>query len=461
MGLTGSKGDNNNPIHVTREFYEPEVGLPVYAVQSALVDPLLNDLGPRKRLYISHFSDLVCQDLVSFDQRDHTNPFRSVITLLGTFDYLREIILATSAVHMVTLHRSNGRPHQKELVDALTAKGRAYRLLRQALDHLQEDHHLDAASQPVIVFIAVVFFINFDLIDSGRGSWKTHIEAAGKLITSIQGASSKAVIPPAVAQLADIVMADCITYHILASGFSGAANENQAALSAFAGIDVPATLQRAAAFSYGCYPPSMLEILSRAGRLDGAGTGAGTGTAAAASVIMEASGMMDQLRGEDVRAWVYGIEGLAPNDDLETRVSLARAHMAAACLYIVLAVPDVVRYRRADGATCSVESLTQEVLHHLASVPATHVLAKGAIWPTFMVGAQAEDPAGRQWCLGRMQRIWQSKSWICPWGYVESTIDMMQRIWQARDRRLKEGGDRDGMNWLQEVKATADHVLIV
>lgn len=495
----------------------------MYAVKPGLIDPLFKDLGPRQRLYISHcksssflshinqtpdaihhiylfhlpqwqphtdtdsplsqVSNLVCQDLVSFDQQDHNNPFRSVITLLGSFDYLREIIVATSAVHMVTLRRSHGHPHQRELIDALTAKGRAYRLLRRALDQ-----QLDAASLS-IVFIAVVFFINFDLIDSGRGSWKTHIEAAVKLIGSIQGiqqggaaaastsitSTTTANIPPGVAQLADLVMADCVTYHILGAGFSGAA-DNQAAAAAFAGVDVAATLQRAAPFSYGCYPPPMLDVLSRAARLS-AGEGA------------EAAALLRRLRAVDVRAWVYGIEGLAPNDDREVRVSVACAHRAATCLYVVLAVPDVVLYHPVDAdlvgdgggggggddggdggdgakaaasaAAAGVEALSREVLYHLASVPVAHSLAKGLIWPTFMAGAQAEDLASRQWCLGRMQRIWQSTPWICPWGYIQSAMNMMQRVWERRDRRLKEGDHGEGMNWLQEVKATADHVLIV
>lgn len=486
LELTGSNDDDSHYGHVTREISGLEVGLPVYAVKPGLIDPLFKDLGPRQRLYISHFSNLVCQDLVSFDQQDHNNPFRSVITLLGSFDYLREIIVATSAVHMVTLRRSHGHPHQRELIDALTAKGRAYRLLRRALDQ-----QLDAASLS-IVFIAVVFFINFDLIDSGRGSWKTHIEAAVKLIGSIQGiqgggaaaaASSTSTstststtstttatnIPPGVAQLADLVMADCVTYHILGAGFSGAA-DNQAAAAAFAGVDVAATLQRAAPFSYGCYPPPMLDVLSRAARLS-AGEGA------------EAAALLRRLRAVDVRAWVYGIEGLAPNDDREVRVSVACAHRAATCLYVVLAVPDVVLYYPVDmdlggdggdggdsgggggaaasAAAAGVEALSREVLYHLASVPVAHSLAKGLIWPTFMAGAQAEDLASRQWCLGRMQRIWQSTPWICPWGYIQSAMNMMQRVWERRDRRLKEGDHGEGMNWLQEVKATADHVLIV
>ncbi|KAK7741784.1 hypothetical protein SLS53_004848 [Cytospora paraplurivora] len=481
MAQTCSNGDSVYRGHLSGKGSSVEGGIALNSVRPALVDPLLKDLSPRHRLYINHFSTLVCQDLVSFDQQDHSNPFRSVITLLGSFDYLREIILAVSAVHMVTLRRSHGHPYQQELIDALTAKGRAYRLLREALGGHNTTTTTTTTTTP-IVFIAVVFFINFDLIDSGRGNWKTHIQAAGRLITSIQGSTATtptptptptpATPPRAIAQLADTVIADCITYQILGSVLTAPppppppeddSSATAGTLPTFTGIDIPAALQRAAAVSYGCFPPSMLDILSRAGRLAAAGGHAnGAGAGAGAVVEEEAGLLMGQLRGVDARAWVYGIEGLSPRDDLEVRVAMACAHRAAICLYIVLAVPDVVRYRlgERDDGYGFVGSLAREVLFHLASVPVDHALAKGLIWPTFMAGAQAEDLASRQWCLGRMQRIWCSGPWSCPWGYVESAMDMMQRVWEARDRKLEEG-DRDGMNWLQEMRATADHVLIV
>lgn len=74
-----------------------------------------------------------------FRQQKHTNPFHSAITLLGTFDYLREV----SGPHGHSAPVSQGHPYQKELIDALTAKDQAYRLLRRALDHLK-----DASPEP-------------------------------------------------------------------------------------------------------------------------------------------------------------------------------------------------------------------------------------------------------------------------------------------------------------------------
>lgn len=268
--------------------------------------------------------------------------------LLGEFNYLREIILATSAVHVVTLRRCRGLPHHRELVDALAARSRATRFLCQALEQLSP------ADKP-IAMIAVAFFINFDLIDSGRGQWKTHIEAAGSLIASIQGLSRS--LPPSFVQLADSVVADCITYHILGAGFASPADP---AMSAFDSVDVVSTLQRGAAFSYGCSPPVVLDALLRASRLS-------------PDNVPKAVALLQALRGYDTRRWVYDIPGLSPDDDLELRVSMADAHRVATILYVALAVPGSLSCLAAAAATT--ESVLAELVRHLAAVPLGHDLA--------------------------------------------------------------------------------------
>lgn len=350
--------------------------------------------------------------------------------LLGSFDYLREIILATSAVHMVTLRRCRDLPHQQELVDALAAKGRAIHLLRRALGQLTADN------KP-IVMIAIAFFINFDLIDSGRGQWKTHIEAAGSLISSIQGLSRQS-LSPSFARLADSVVADCITYHILGAGFASPADP---AMSAFDSVDIVSTLQRGAAFSYGCCPPLVLNALLKASRLS-------------PENLKGAVVLLEELQNYDTRKWVYEIPDLSPNDDLEVRVSMAQTHRLATMLYIGLAVSGSLSRLRPATST---DSVLSDLLHHLAAVPLEHVLAKGVIWPTFMAGAQADDESSRQWCFGRMEFIWHSCPWICPWGYIEAAIDMLQRVWRVRD---VDDGTRV-INWLQDMRGMRDHCLIV
>lgn len=375
----------------------------------------------------------MCQNLVSFDQDDHKNPFRSTITLLGEYDFLREIILATSAIHIATLRRSRGQPSHRELADALAARGRAYRLLRLALANL------GVASKQAVAMIAVVFFVNFDLIDSGQGSWMPHMKAAGNLVSSIQHFQGE--IPPFITRLADIVIADCLTYHILGSALAGVGH---AAMGAFEAIDIASTLQKAAVYSYHCCPPFVLGLMAMACKLT-------------VEDVLEAKFLVDRLCTFDVERWVHNLEGLHSTDDLEVRVSMASAHRAAACLFIVLIVPDVSMHLAEQLLPASI---VQEIFGHLSAIPIEHALAKGVIWPTFLAGAQADDPISRRWYLQRMQKMWFSTAFICPWGYIELAIVMLQDVWQARDRKTKHQ-ILSGPNWLQELRGSKERCLIV
>lgn len=370
---------------------------------------------------------------MSFDQNDHSNPFRSAITLTGEYDFLREIILATSAIHISTIRRSRGYPAHQELADALAARGTAYFLLRQALGNL------GVASQRAIVMIAVVFFINFDLIDSGHGSWMPHMKAAGGLVSSLR--DLKGDIPPFIAQLADVVVADCLSYHILGSALGGV---DETAIGAFQAIDIASTLQKAAVYSYHCCPPFVFDLLARACKLS-------------VENVAEAEVLVNQLRAYEVEAWLRDLEGLPSTDDVEVRLSMGFAHRAAACLFVVLVVPKVLNQLASPNL---LEILVRELFGHLSAIPIEHALAKGVIWPTFLAGAQADDAASRQWCLLRMQTMWYSTPWICPWGYIESAIGMMQDVWKARDQKTKDKID-GGLNWLQELRGLKQYCLIV
>lgn len=286
--------------------------------------------------------------------------------------------------------------------------------------------------------IAVIFFVNFDLIDSGRGKWRTHVEAAGNMIASLQklgtplSSALPSALPSCVARLADTVVADCTTYYILGSLFAPA---NDLAIPAFDSIDIPATLQRVEAISYICCPPLVLDSLRKASTLP-------------MDDVSRATSLTETLRDFDVRAWVYSIPGLLPDfdDELDLRVSIAGAHRSAACLYIALAVP----------SSTTAEDWADEILACLAAVPADHQLAKGAIWPMFMAGAQAADWATRQWCLGRMRAVIDDNPSVCPWGYVDSAVEDMRRIWAMRDANMC-----SGKNWLHAVRENGDQCLII
>lgn len=412
------------------------------SISPSLLDPLLNHLSSSSRNYVHHFANSVCRDLVAVD---HQNPFRIMIPLISRFDYLHEIVVATSAMHLVALHRFQGRSAPTQLVDALVAKGKAIRLLREAVSSA-------TPTSQAMVLAAIVFFVNLDLIDSGRGAWKKHIEAAEILISSLHHGHTSGSGPQleaSIAPLADAIAADCLTYRIFGSTIS-TAETSPTAMAAYVqdDIDVLSVLQRAEAHSYHCCPPAILHIILSASRL------CSSTEPNAAEVAVS---LLAQARALDVREWVYSIQGLSPQDDLEARVSLASAHRAAACLYVLLAVPGVSD--EIPENTQQPDDLVLEILYHLSSVPIDHVLLKGTVWPTFMAGAQTDDAMLRSWCIDRLRAVWTLNPFVCPWGYIRTATEMLEEIWSARDQALPSEGGK--WNWLQKLKNSGETYLIV
>jgi hypothetical protein len=356
-----------------------------------------------------------------------------IVPLAAKFNFLQAIIVATGAMHLASaLYGRRGQEARSELVDALVAKDKAIRLLRSAIDSV-------TAADQAMVLAATVFLINIDLIDSGKGGWQAHIEAASTLMMSL---SDPVHAPPeSLMPLLDAIAADCLTYRVLGSAISGVCLRSWDDDLA----DMLPVLRRAEPYSYHCCPPEILQILLSASSLCG-------DEPAGETKIERALSLLQQARSMDVANWVYSIRGLSAQDDLVTRVSIALAHQATACLYILLAVPE------AAPSPLAVDMLVQEVLGHLGAVPIDHVHLKGTIWPTFMVGAQTDDPAQRAWCIGRMQAVWARNPWSCPWGYVRTAVKTMQDLWQARDREPPGAGRR---NWLLELKRVRDKCLIV
>ncbi|CAP67478.1 uncharacterized protein PODANS_6_11340 [Podospora anserina S mat+] len=422
-------------------------------VHPSLLDPFHNSLDRKSKHYIHHFSNAVCRDLVSIDQQSR-NPFRAMIPLAGRFDYLQSIIVATGAMHLATLQNyHNRRPGGPELVDALVAKGKAVSALTRAV--ASAGNEVTPTSQAMIL-AAIVFFVNLDLIDNGKGSWQAHIEAASTLMTSIQkqvasgGAENRVIIDDSLMRLVDAIAADCLTYRILGTTISGV---DTTWADSMEHSDLFSVLSRAEAHSYHCCPPVMLETILATSRLFH------DHLSAPEEKVKRALELLGRAKKFDVVDWVYAIQGLSlEQDDLSVRVSLARAHRAAACLYILLCVPDALK----PLGLVSLEPLVLELRGYIAEVPLDHVLLKGIVWPVFLAGAQTTEASQRVWYVERLESVWAKNPWICPWGYIRTAIEMMREIWEARDAMEMAGlEDLGGWNWLAAMKSRREQCLIV
>ncbi|KAJ4414993.1 DNA-directed RNA polymerase I subunit RPA2 [Neurospora sp. IMI 360204] len=407
--------------------------------------PLLNGLSSKEKWYMHHFATIVCRDLVSIDQKER-NPFRAIIPLVRKFDYLQSVVLATAAMHLSTLHKYQGQslPSESALVDALMLKSRALHLLRAAISD-------DTLTDKAMILSAIVFLVNLDLIDSGRGGWKAHVEAARRLISSLY--LTRAHLDGAIAPLVNAIAADCLTYRIYGSTISGNTWSSENTIDD--GVVLPYILQNAEAYSYHCAPPAILQIILSASQVC-SGSSTTLETDGGVERIATAAALLHKARNFDVQTWVYSINGLPPDDDLEARVSVASAHRAAACLFVLLSVPEAGLL---ELPLLEPKDLVHEILGHLSCIPEDHVHLKGTVWPTFIVGAETDDLNERAWCLERLVAVWTKNPWTYPWGYVHTATEMLQEIWRSKDLAAQQGDD--GINWLQRLKATGNSCLIV
>jgi hypothetical protein len=120
------------------------------------------------------------------------NPFRSLIPLTRAHPLLQHIIVAASAAHMSNLI-TMGLPYddsglvaanpsaasKRALDDALVAKHTALRLMSAAIQNLD-------TMNGDVVLAASLFFINVELIESGKHGWRAHLEGAAKIMSFIQ-----------------------------------------------------------------------------------------------------------------------------------------------------------------------------------------------------------------------------------------------------------------------------------
>ena len=132
-----------------------------------------------------------CKDLVSYDVPDR-NPFRGLVPLTMKNPLLQHIIVAASAAHMSNLMRpslprlqhgnsqvvrfASTEASSRALRDALIAKQEALKLMHNAVQNI------DSVGVDVVL-AASLFFINVELIESGKHGWQAHLEGAGKIMS--------------------------------------------------------------------------------------------------------------------------------------------------------------------------------------------------------------------------------------------------------------------------------------
>lgn len=406
-----------------------------------LADPLFQDLNPSDRFYLNYFTTRLCKDLVSTDGPE-CNPFRSLIPLTRDHPLLQHIIVAASAAHMSNLI-TMGLPYddsglaavnqsaasKKALDDALVAKHTALRLMSAAIQNLD-------TMNGDVVLAASLFFINVELIESGKHGWRAHLEGASKIMSFIQLTQAWD------SSLREYLLSDCFIYFILASAFMPT---RYATSLSFESSQIPFVLGKTVANSYLCCPPEVMEILHTASQLSNNAVEHQPNE----EITMAATELVKRAQAYDIYGWARDTAKALSlsNESMQSRMHAGSAHRLAACIYILQAVPSVGERLGPEFVTF----LTDDLLAHLNMIPVEDPNFKATTWPTFIIGAETRNPERQKQIMERLRVM----TTVCPWGFIHTAMDTLQVIWNLAAE------ERGSKSWVQTLRDPEMNFLIV
>ncbi|KAM3450887.1 hypothetical protein NHJ6243_009715 [Beauveria neobassiana] len=388
----------------------------------------------------------VCGEYVSRDIPEG-NPFRNLLPQAGAHPLLQNTIVATSAIHMSHFLRppscrsgnDNGglaalgsdERCQRAYRHALAAKHKALGMMRDAVVNI---HLVDCGA----VLASVFFLVDLELMEPGRVSWKAHLKGAGKILSLFQPTLARA------GPLADYISADYLIYVIMASVFmTSPAFDTD---SFFRPSPFPKMLKRAAAYSHICCPPEILNVLLAAATLSNTPCDASDNE----QTITAASTLFESAYTFDVDAWARDEDNFSylRSATVQTRIHAGHAHRLAACLYILRAIPAMNSLQDSDMVA---KLLASNAIQHISSIPDDDANLKVITWPTFVVGADSDDAARREWAMGRLRQL--ATYW--PWGFLYNAMDTLERLW------CLDYDKSSGRSWVHVVKESDSDFLIV
>ncbi|KAK8073721.1 hypothetical protein PG994_004620 [Apiospora phragmitis] len=468
-------------------------------VAPSLRDPLFQDLDDPTRKYLCYFGARFCQDLVVHDSYQLAwNPFRELIPISGSYSFLRHIIVAASALHYYNagFHSSSTRVQplvaKGALIDALRARQKAIKGLQEVLErHRLAPNDEDLAHERDAVLATVLFFVNFALVDSGKGEWRTHMRAAGSLIAAhftdsvthpplstsmphpLEAESSAATndqnsfslvaldaalkpgrvqgIPSSVS-IRDFIASDSVAYYIwgctldsLITPLPG--KDTGSAQLEIDPVSILPILRRTEANSYHSCPTDLLVNILSTARL-ARSIGIESGGDPTSSQLQEGLRLLKDAQAFDIEAWAVkmcaaSVElGFVNEEEIDYRTHAAATYRAAACLYVLLAAPGLHRHVQEAMSDPELvddlpflpttEDLVSTIFGQLSFIQVDSPLYKFTTWPVFMTGVETTSPERRAWVLSRLQVMWD----LCPWGMIKSAMETLTSIWQLRDLDL-------------------------
>ncbi|KAL3441851.1 fungal-specific transcription factor domain-containing protein [Aspergillus insuetus] len=489
-------------------------------LHAPLLDPVFGDINYTWRQYLFHFASSLSSDMV-ISSVDSANPFCRLIPLAREHPILLHAIVANAALNIACLHqRSNGTldldtfypsppqsqwhtdisdPSARAKIDALSAKHRALVLLRHDLEKIHSTtsnpnlNPMGIGDIDMDLIITVVhLFITFNLIDVDECEWKPHVQGAIRLISCLQSFEGNNRKYSPLADIRDSIMSDCLTYYILGSTLLRTPTLQNPFISpqncGSNSASIIESLTRAESNSYLSLPTPLLQILFQAcelaNRVSISSSSNSLGQASEEeqedyqlNLLATAQSLLDQVHSFDVVSWAESLECFSSPERRMSRIHTALAHQAAVRIYIIRSVDGLPHPVSSPPTTNTTpdhldssnpfdedpSSLVHTIISHLSLVGPADPMFKATCWPTFIAGAETDDPVYREWAVERLREFWT----LIPWGYIRTAVEVMRMSWAVRDGDPDGGGGGTGgreraraRGWIQGLKALERDWLI-
>lgn len=434
--------------------------------KESLIDPLVQDMDPMSRKYLSYFSSRLCKDLVLCDSAKQ-NPFRQLIPLTHRHPILLHIIIANSALHMAnanqkhlpgdttTHHVSNlslsscasssaiqTTESANAYRDALVAKQWALWMLRSALTR-------NSWSDIDVILAVVLLFIEFELLDTGHNDWRCHINGARAIIATLNLAnmSTQNDLSP----LRSCLISNYLVFDILGSTLSS--SSVRPAVNATIQTRNLSLLQDAEGNHCSSFPAILLQLLQTGARLYPSSTHTSSALAESSNRLenqQQALHLLSAAQSFDPIIWAAELQQRSPTTHLPHRIHVASAHRAAVCIYLsrVSLSLDLTTQLSFDF-----KSLVADIISHLSFIHQSDAMFTATTWPAFIAGAETNDVGSQTWVKRRFQVLWK----VEPWGLIRNGLGVLENIW-AEKRSMD--GKRD-CDWLRSLRAKGVDWLII
>ncbi|KAF2201596.1 hypothetical protein GQ43DRAFT_371055 [Delitschia confertaspora ATCC 74209] len=435
------------------------------SLQWTLIDPLVRDLDPHSRYYLSHFAMKLCGDIVINDDPGQ-NPMRDLVPATSMYPLLRHVMVANSAFHVHNLSRQlviqsryqerqttpitpyyqtgfDG-PFQSSYRDALLSKQAGLSLLSQSVEVVNQ-WNFD------IILAAVILFINYDLIESGKDSWKVHFQGARKLISLLGDARGLGIqtqhLP--MSKLRTCLLADSIVFFILGSTLTFSNGSPQQLIPDT--LDLDTILQYAETNNYLSCPAPLLRIMLKSFKIPDARIFETT----TPFIEDQVGSLLEEVLAFDAVVWASeSFQPISPHENLSKRVCIASAHRAAVCLYIARVLPTSSPLISPSSPTAiiNLSYLASDIVYHLSYLNPGDTVFKSISWALFLAGAESDIPAQRTWIMEKLDALWKELYW----GYVRTVKEVLELIWGYKDRAAR----GENVCWIEEVRRMGTELLI-